>query len=161
MYCLIIVLFSNISNIPPILHKSKSFPCLARAMPAFRMCKFCMCKFCRLGHCMGLMFQTGLSWGCFASAVWQGGFNRLHGAGLVSGSGRQTAGGGVAACRCLAWKNQTWDGRRAGKQALPRSDFQESCRLTLSNIPKRALGYLECARIAFILPVNGHVACKV
>ena len=64
MYCLIIVLFSNISNIPPILHKSKSFPCLARAMPAFRMCKFCMCKFCRLGHCMGLMFQMGLSWGC-------------------------------------------------------------------------------------------------
>ena len=60
---------------------------------------------------------------------------------------------------CL--KKQTWDGRRAGKQALPRSDFQESCRLTLSNIPKRALGYLECARIAFILPVNGHVACKV
>ena len=39
--------------------------------------------------------------------------------------------------------------------ALPRSDFQESCRLTLSNIPKRALDYLECARIAFILPANG------
>ena len=50
---------------------------------------------------MGLMFQTGLSWGCFASAVRQGGFNRLHGAGLVSGSGQQMAGGG-AACRCLA-----------------------------------------------------------
>lgn len=38
---------------------------------------------------------------------------------------------------------------------LTRSDFQESCRLTLSNIPKRALGCLECARIAFIWPGNG------
>ena len=48
-------------------------------------------------------------------------------------------------------------GRGAGcVQVLPenpcltRSDFQESCRLTLSNIPKRALGYLECARIVFV-----------
>ena len=52
-------------------------------------------------------------------------------------------------------------GRGAGcVQVLPenpcltRSDFQESCRLTLSNIPKRALGYLECARIAFIWSGN-------
>ena len=59
-------------------------------------------------------------------------------------------------------------GRGAGcVQVLPenpcltRSDFQESCRLTLSNIPKRAIGYLECARIAFIWSGNGYVACKV
>ena len=133
MYCLIIVLFSNISNIPPnippILHKSKSFPCLARAMPAFRMCKFCMCKFCmckfcmckfcRLGHCMGLMFQTGLSWGCFASAVWQGRFNRLHGAGLVSGSGRQTAGGGWLPADALPEKTKLGTAGGQGNRPCP------------------------------------------
>ena len=48
--------------------------------------------------------------------------------------------------------------QEAGKQALPHSDFQESCRLTLSNIPKRALGGLGCARIAFIWSGNGYVA---
>lgn len=136
-------------NIPPFCTSQNFSPASRARCPHSEGANSACAKSGRLGHCMGLMFQTGLSWGCFASAVWQGGFNRLHGAGLVSGSGRQTA-GGWAACRDACLKNQTWDGRRAGKQALLRSDFQESCRLTLPNIPERTLDYLECARIAFI-----------
>lgn len=85
----------------------------------------------QVGDCMGLMFQTGLLWGCFAIR-------------LVPGSGRQAVTAGGAGCVQVLPENP----------CLTRSDFQESCRLTLSNIPKRALGYLECARIAFIWSGN-------
>ena len=145
----------------PILHKSKSFPCLARAMHAFRRCKFCMCRFCRLGHCMGLMCQTGLSWGCFASAVWQGGFNRLHGAGLVSGSGRQTARGGAACRDALPEKTKLGTAGGQGNRPCPVLIFRNPAAFALRNIPKRTLDYLECARIAFIWPDNGYVASRV
>ena len=127
--CFIFYYIEYTPKYTPILHKSKSFPCLAHAMPAFRRCKFCMCKFCRLGHCMGLMFQTGLSWGCFASAVWQGGFNRLHGAGLVSGSGRQTA-GGWAACRdALPEKTKLGTAGGQGNRPCPIPTFRKPAAL--------------------------------
>ena len=44
--CFIFYYIEYTPKYTPILHKSKSFPCLAHAMPAFRRCKFCMCKFC-------------------------------------------------------------------------------------------------------------------
>ena len=112
---------------------------------------------------MGLMFQTGLSWGCFASAVWQGGFSRLHGAGLVSGSGRQavTAGGGAACRDALPEKTKLGTAGGQGNRPCPVLIFRNPAAFALRNIPKRALGGLGCARIVFILPANGVVACKV
>ena len=112
---------------------------------------------------MGLMFQTGLLWGCFASAVWQGGFSRLHGAGLVSGSGRQavTAGGGAACRDALPEKTKLGTAGGQGNRPCPVLIFRNPAAFDLRNIPKRALGGLGCARIVFILPANGVVACKV
>ena len=106
---------------------------------------------------MGLMFQMGLSWGCFASAVRQGGFWAVAWRG--AGAGERAANGRGWGCLPMSCLKKPNLGRQeAGKQALPHSDFQESCRLTLSNIPKRALGVLGCARIAFIWSGNGYVA---
>ena len=45
------------------LYKSKNFPCLARV----RLLKFQHGQFCIIRDCMGLMFQAGLSWGCFTN----------------------------------------------------------------------------------------------
>ena len=46
--CFIFYYIEYTPKYTPILHKSKSFPCLAHAMPAFRRCKFC-----RLGIAWG------------------------------------------------------------------------------------------------------------
>ena len=154
MYCLIIVLFSNISNIPPNIPPfctSQNLFSVARVRPL----EIPKVQILQVGDCMGLMFQTGLLWGCFASAVWQGGFNRLHGAGLVSGSGRQTARGGAACRDALPEKTKLGTAGGQGNRPCPVLIFRNPAAFALRNIPKRTLDYLECARIAFIWPDNG------